>query len=86
MASQISRYEEMNVLSTRMVEAARSQDWASLASLERSVAALREALIDDHNALAESELERKRQEAADRAPLRRLRVNSVARAGTQPRS
>lgn len=45
MPSQIELYEEMSLLSSRMVEAARGGDWDNLIELERDVASLREALM-----------------------------------------
>lgn len=44
MPSQIETYQDMSALSARMVEAARAHDWDRLIGLERSVAALRDAL------------------------------------------
>jgi flagellar protein FliT len=55
MPSQIELYEEMNLLSARMVEAARASDWDNLIELERGVAGLRKALMntpDNENAPA----------------------------------
>lgn len=45
MPSQIELYEEMSVLSSRMVDAARANDWEHLIELERSVALLRDSLM-----------------------------------------
>ncbi len=45
MPSQIELYEEIGVLSGRMVDAARSHDWDALIELEREVAALRDTLM-----------------------------------------
>lgn len=42
--SQIAIFEQMSVLSAKMVDAARAQDWDELVALEASVAALRETL------------------------------------------
>lgn len=53
MPSQIELYEEMSVLSSRMVEAARANDWDNLIELERGVTRLRNALMatpEDANA------------------------------------
>ena len=53
MPSQIELYEEMNLLSARMVEAARAGDWDNLIELERGVSGLRKALmttVEDENA------------------------------------
>jgi flagellar protein FliT len=41
MPSQIELYEEMSLLSSRMVDAARAGDWDSLMELEHGVATLR---------------------------------------------
>jgi flagellar protein FliT len=52
MPSQIELYEEMSLLSSRMVEAARAGDWDSLLELEHGVATLRNSLMagaDDNN-------------------------------------
>ncbi|MDD5176130.1 MAG: flagellar protein FliT [Sterolibacterium sp.] len=61
MPAQISLYEEMSTLSTRMVEAARANDWDMLIELERAVAVLRDKLMsEDGNAdLSDAEAERK---------------------------
>lgn len=45
MPSQIQLYEEMSLLSARMVAAARARDWDNLAELEHGVSALRQALL-----------------------------------------
>lgn len=47
MPAQIEIYEQMCALSTRMVDAARANDWELLVDLERSVAELRDMLISD---------------------------------------
>jgi flagellar protein FliT len=47
MPAQIEIYEQMCALSTRMVEAARANDWEQLIDLERSVAALRASLMKE---------------------------------------
>ena len=47
MPAQIEIYEQMSALSTRMVEAARANDWEKLIDLERAVASLRNTLMDD---------------------------------------
>jgi flagellar protein FliT len=55
MPSQIELYEEMNLLSSRMVEAARRGDWDSLIEIERGVTSLRNTLMatpEDSNAPA----------------------------------
>ncbi|MDP2135304.1 MAG: flagellar protein FliT [Sulfuritalea sp.] len=45
MPSQIQLYEEMSLLSARMVAAARARDWDNLVELEQGVNALRKALL-----------------------------------------
>jgi flagellar protein FliT len=45
MPSQIEIYEAMSELSSRMVDAARANEWDYLVELERSVTALRDTLI-----------------------------------------
>lgn len=61
MSSQLDLYQQMNALSTRMVEAARANDWDLLIDLERDVAALRHALMaEDNEILAPGEIEQKR--------------------------
>ncbi|MEW6513309.1 MAG: flagellar protein FliT [Pseudomonadota bacterium] len=47
MPAQIEIYEQMCALSTRMVEAARANDWEQLIDLERSVSGLRETLANE---------------------------------------
>jgi flagellar protein FliT len=57
MPSQIELYEEMSLLSSRMVAAARASAWDSLKELEQRVAGLRDALLtaaEDGNAAATS--------------------------------
>jgi flagellar protein FliT len=61
MPTQIEIYEDMCALSTRMVEAARAQDWDRLVDLERSVAALRDTLgEEDGGSLSSEEASRRR--------------------------
>jgi flagellar protein FliT len=45
MPSQLQLYEEVSLLSARMVEAARASDWDKLIELENSVASLRNILM-----------------------------------------
>lgn len=62
MPSQIELYEEMCLLSARMVAAARASDWDNLIELEHGVTSLRNTLMatpDDGNA-AGADSERKR--------------------------
>ena len=63
MPAQISLYEEMSALSTRMVEAARANDWDTLVTLESAVAVLRDKLMseDSNVGLSDAEIERKSQ-------------------------
>lgn len=49
MPTQISLYQEMSALSSLMVEAARANDWETLIDLERSIAALRNSLLQDED-------------------------------------
>ena len=62
MPSQIEIYEDMNALSTQMVEAARLHKWDQLVELEAAVTRLRDALkaYDDSGALSMPQMERKR--------------------------
>lgn len=61
MPSQIDLYQQMRTLSSRMVDAARANDWDQLVDLERHVASLRSTLLSDENtALAPGELAEKR--------------------------
>ena len=62
MPSQIELYEEMRLLSARMVEAAHAGDWDNLIELERTVTGLRNTLMtvpDDSN-LPAADVARKR--------------------------
>lgn len=61
MPSQIELYEEMSLLSARMVEAARANDWDNLIELERGVTHLRNTLMatTDDNSTASTDLNRK---------------------------
>jgi flagellar protein FliT len=62
MPAQIEIYEQMCTLSTRMVEAARANDWDRLIDLEHAVAGLRDTLAQEaENASSDPrDLERKR--------------------------
>lgn len=62
MPAQIEIYEQMCALSTRMVEAARANDWDRLIDLEHAVAGLRETLAQEaENGSADPrDVERKR--------------------------
>lgn len=61
MPSQIELYEDMALLSSRMVAAARARDWDSLIELERGVGSLRRALqADPEDGGVEADLVRKR--------------------------
>jgi len=62
MPSQIELYEEMRLLSSRMVEAARAGDWDNLLALEHGVSRLRETLMatPDDSDLPVGDMTRKR--------------------------
>ncbi|MDA8254563.1 MAG: flagellar protein FliT [Betaproteobacteria bacterium] len=60
MPSQIEIYEEMRLLSSRMVAAARARDWDHLIELERGVGSLRQALQAAPDDGADTDLRRKR--------------------------
>jgi len=61
MPSQIETYEQIHALSTRMVEAARANDWDQLIDLEHNVADLRATLLaEESNPLDPAEVEQKR--------------------------
>ncbi len=62
MPAQIEIYERMSALSTRMVEAARANDWDALIDLERAVADLRGRLSPekDNGATPAADIEKKR--------------------------
>lgn len=64
MPSQLELYEEMRLLSSRMVEAARAGDWEDLIGLERDVTRLRNTLMAD--------LENTNATVADQARKRKL--------------
>lgn len=62
MPSQIELYEEMSLLSARMVDAARAGEWDELIELEQDVSSLRNTLMatpEDRNAPA-TDMARKR--------------------------
>lgn len=60
MPAQIEIYEQMCALSSRMVEAARANDWDRLIDLEHSVEGLRTTLLRDVDSAASSfEIKRK---------------------------
>lgn len=63
MPAPLEVYEQMCALSARMVEAARANDWDRLIALERAVAQLRDALLQEGGAAAENPLatERRRE-------------------------
>lgn len=62
MPAQIEIYEQMSQLSTRMVAAARANDWEHLIDLEKTVASLRQTLMSetDTPVATPQETERKR--------------------------
>lgn len=79
-SAQFDRYQELRALSAAMVEAARSNDWERLVSLEQGCAVLREALIasgdpDPDAAVSPTEIGRTRELIqlilADDAEIRR---------------
>lgn len=47
MLTQIEIYEQMSLLSSRMVEAARANEWDQLIALEQNVSALRDTLMSN---------------------------------------
>lgn len=47
MPTQIALYQEMSALSSRMVDAARANDWDTLIDLECAIAELRSSLLQD---------------------------------------
>jgi flagellar protein FliT len=57
MPAQIEIYEQMSALSTRMVEAARANDWDLLIDLEKAVANLRQTLISGPDTTRSNPLE-----------------------------
>jgi flagellar protein FliT len=63
MPAQIEIYEQMSELSTRMVEAARANNWEHLVDLEHTVSSLRETLMNevDISCTEPQEVEKKRQ-------------------------
>jgi flagellar protein FliT len=63
MPAQIEIYEQMCALSTRMVEAARANDWQRLIDLEHAVAGLRDTLMQeaDSGSADPREADRKRE-------------------------
>lgn len=62
MPSQIELYEEMQLLSAHMVEAAQAHEWDRLIDLETRVAALRQTLMGNGSSvqLSATEVEAKR--------------------------
>lgn len=81
MPAQLEIYEQMCALSTRMVEAARANDWERLIDLERSVASLRKTLLKEgeNGAGNPQESERKRE-----LIQRILRDDAEVRRHTEP--
>lgn len=81
MPAQIEIYEQMCTLSTRMVEAARANDWDRLIDLERAVASLRDTLAQD----AESGTTDPRDTEKRRAMIQRiLKDDAEVRRHTEP--
>jgi flagellar protein FliT len=81
MPAPLEIYEQMCMLSARMVEAARANDWDRLIALERAVAELRDALLQAREGEAESP-----QAAARRRELIRriLEDDAEVRRHTEP--
>jgi flagellar protein FliT len=81
MSAPLEIYEQMCALSTRMVDAARANDWERLIDLERSVAGLRETLLKDssNDRRNRQEMERKRE-----LIQRILRDDAEVRRHTEP--
>ncbi len=81
MPAPLEIYEQMCALSSRMVEAARANDWDRLIALERAVAELREALLHTGDVGTESPEEAERR----RALIRRiLEDDAEVRRHTEP--
>lgn len=81
MSAQLEIYEQMCALSTRMVEAARANDWERLIDLERSVAVLRQTLLKEGENGAGSPVETQRK----RELIQRiLRDDAEVRRHTEP--
>jgi flagellar protein FliT len=81
MPAQIEIYEQMCALSTRMVEAARDNDWECLANLEHAVSSLRETLISDtENSIADPQDAEKKRELIQQI----LRDDAEIRRHTEP--
>lgn len=81
MPAPLEIYEQMCALSTRMVEAARANDWDRLIALERAVAQLRDTLLQNGGAAAENPEETERR----RALIRRiLEDDAEVRRHTEP--
>ena len=81
MPAQIEIYEQMSALSTRMVEAARANDWDLLIDLERSVASMRDTFLKDADtgSTSPNEASRKRE-----LIQRILRDDAEVRRHTEP--
>ncbi len=81
MPAPLEIYEQMCLLSTRMVEAARANDWDRLIALERAVAELRDELLHAGDGAPESPTaaERRRQ-----LILRILEDDAEVRRHTEP--
>jgi flagellar protein FliT len=81
MPAQIEIYEQMSALSTRMVEAARANDWEQLIDLEQAVAKLRDTLISEAGAdLADPRETEKKRDLIQRI----LRDDAEVRRHTEP--
>lgn len=81
MPAPLEIYEQLSVLSTRMVEAARTNDWERLIDLERSVVQLRNTLMQESDMAAENSEETERR----RTLIRRiLEDDAEVRRHTEP--
>lgn len=80
MPLQIEIYEQMSQLSTRMVEAARANDWDRLIDLEHAVANLRQTLIDDSDTAASAQHTEKKRALIQRI----LQDDAEVRRHTEP--
>lgn len=80
MPAQIEIYEQMCALSTRMVEAARANDWNRLIDLENAVAGLRATLQETENGGSDAQEADKKRELIQRI----LRDDAEIRRHTEP--
>lgn len=81
MPAPLEIYEQMCMLSTRMVEAARANDWDRLIALERAVAELRDSLLH----ASDGEQERPEDAQRRRQLIRRILADDAeVRRHTEP--